>query len=718
MDNLRESYLNKVETLRKAALAYYIDGEESDLTDEEYDLLLLNVTAMGEGYNWNEHVALAEEVAGGSNLSDDADKVTHRTRALSLGKAQDAETLEKFLQKMKERKATVLLEPKLDGLAMIAIYRDGKLVQVATRGDSRVGQNVTARALQVTIKGMPKTIDYNGELELRGELFMTAQDFITAQAVRDRNSIRENCNSTEEGHTAKNCKAHSKKYKLPRSAVSGLILSKDDKRIDGATMTFGTYDITPISGSAVGETSYTALLNLATKLGFITTASMIDGMFSTTDSIHDRVVKFGLAKNTLDFPTDGIVVKIDSLPMREVIGNSERSPRWAIAYKYEAEIKEAVLEDIVRNVGRTGAISYVAQFCKPEHFGKETEKDVVRGVELDGSEVGAATLNNSRFIEALDLHIGDTIMVRKANDIIPEIVSVVFAERKGKNLSAYVAPTTCPKCSEELDTTSSIIWRCENPECAVANRILHAVSRDNLDMDGISSKLIEKLLDAELINDVTDLYKLTVEQIASLETGRFYASDNKENSVKAGDPILVGETMAKKHVKNIQVTKERELNRIISSLGVRHLGRTFSAAYAKHFKSFDKIVGASVTELQGIDKVKDKAIAIRAGFDAIAPLLDKYRAVGFTNMDKVEEKVLGSALKGENVVVTGSVPGYGRNEVKELIEAHGGVAGGSVSGKTTLVVAPKDERDSTKAKKALSLGIEIITPTEFLAKLV
>lgn len=701
MDNLRETYLSKVETLRAAALAYYIDGEDSELTDEEYDLLLMNVTNMGDGYGWEEHVALAEEVAGGSNLGDDADKVTHRTRALSLAKAQDAETLEKFLQKMKEKKATVLLEPKLDGLAMIAIYRDGKLAQVATRGDSRVGQNVTARALQVNIKGMPKTIDYKGELEIRGELFMTSADFVIAQAVRDRNSIRENCNSTEQGHTAKNCKAHSKKYKLPRSAVSGLILSKDDKRIDGATMTFGTYDITPVSGSAAGEVSYTVLLNLATKLGFITTASMIEDMFSAGESIHDRVVKFGQAKNSLDFPTDGIVVKIDSLQMREKIGNSERSPRWAIAYKYEAEIKETVLRDIVRNVGRTGAISYVANF------------DIV---ELDGSEVGAATLNNSRFIEALDLHLGDTIMVRKANDIIPEIVSVVFAERKGKNLNAYVAPTTCPKCSEELDTTSSIIWRCENPDCAVANRILHAVSRDNLDMDGISSKLIEKLLEADLINDVTDLYKLTVEQIASLETGRFYAADNKEN--KAGDPILVGEIMAKKHFKNIQVTKERELNKIVSSLGVRHLGRTFSAAYAKHFKSFDKIVNASVKELQGIDKVKDKAVAIRAGFDAIAPLLEKYRAVGFTNMDKVEEVVLGSALAGENIVVTGTVPGYGRNDVKALIEAHGGVAGGSVSSKTTLVVAPKDERDSTKAKKAQSLGIKMITPTDFLDMLV
>jgi DNA ligase (NAD+) len=700
MDNLRETYLGKVETLRKAALAYYIDGEDSELTDEEYDLLLLNVTAMGEGYNWNEHVKLAEEVAAGSSLSDDADKVKHRARMLSLAKAQDAETLEKFLQKMAEKNADVLLEPKLDGLAIVAIYRGGKLVQVATRGDSRVGQNVTARALKADIKGLPDTIAYTGELEIRGELFMTADDFVTAQNVLYKNTIREKCNSTEKGHTAKNCVAHTRQYKNPRNATSGMIQSKDEKRIDGVTLTFGTYDVIPVSGEALGETSYTKLLKTATALGFITTASLIEGMFSAEESIHDRVVKFGKLKNTIEFPTDGIVVKIDSLPLREKLGNSERFPRWAVAYKYEAEIKETLLRGIVRDVGRTGAISYVAQFDT---------------VELAGSEVSKATLNNSRFIEELDLHLGDTIMVRKANEIIPEIVSVVFTGRAGKNLSAYIAPTTCPKCSEELDTTSSIIWRCENPECAIANRILHAINRDNLDMDGISSKLIEKLLDAELINDVTDLFKLTVEQIAALETGRFYAADNKEN--KKGDPILVGELMAKKHVANIQAAKGRELNKIISSLGIRHLGRTFSSAYAKHFKSFDKIVNASVAELQGIDKVKEKAVAIRAGFDAIQPLLEKYRAVGFLNMDKVEEIILGSALKGENVVITGTVPGYGRNELKDLIAAHGGVAGGSVSGKTTLVVAPEDERDTTKAKKAQSLGIKIITPEKFLARL-
>ena len=701
MDNLREAYLSKVETLRKAARAYYIDGEESSLTDEEYDLLLLNVTSMGEGNNWTEHVALAEEVAGGSTVSAE-DTVKHRTRMLSLGKAQDADTLEKFLVKMREVNATLLVEPKLDGLAIVAIYRDGKLVQVATRGDSRVGQNVTTRALSANINGLPKVISYKGELEVRGELFMTSEDFVTAQAVLYRNTIREKCSVKEPGHTAKNCEAHTRQYKNPRNACSGMILSKDEKRIDGVTLTFGTYDVIPVGAASNDFTSYTELLKLASTLGFITTASLISDLFSAEDSVHDRVVKFGKVRSEVNFPTDGVVVKVDSLALRDNLGNSERSPRWAIAYKYEAEIKETVLRNIVRDVGRTGAISYVAEF------------DVV---ELADTEVGKATLNNARFIEALDLHIGDTIMVRKANDIIPEIVSVVFTARDGKNLIPYVAPTTCPNCGEELDTTSSIIWRCNNPECAVANRILHAIKRDNLDMDGISSALIEKLLDAGLINDVTDLFKLTVKQIAALETGRYYKKDDEKTGRKAGEPILVGELMAKKHYANIQSAKDRELHRIISSLGVRFLGRTFSRSYATHFKSFDKIVNATVEELQGIDKVKDKAVAIRAGFDSIQPLLAKYRAVGFTNMDTVEDVVLGNALAGENVVVTGSVPGYGRNEVKDLIAAHGGVAGGSVSAKTTLVVAPEDERDSTKAKKAIALGKPLITPEKFLERL-
>lgn len=714
MDNLRKNYLTSVETLKQAAQKYYIDGKDSDLTDEEYDLLVLSVNSMGEAYDWTEHSELADAVAAGAQVTG-GDKVKHRERMLSLDKAQDAETLEKFLTKMRDVRASVLLEPKLDGSAIVATYQGGELVQVATRGDSREGQNVTSRALEANIAGLPHSIDYKGHMEVRGEMFMMNDDFITAQKALYQRTIKADCKQ----HNRKNCEEHTQQYKNSRNATSGMILSKDKARLEGVTLTFGTYDVIPVSGESVTEDSYTKLLALGTDLGFITAASLFNSLFAsegmmkndngsvtvaspTSDTIHDRVEKFGEMKGNVNFPTDGIVVKVDSLAIREKLGAGERAPRWAIAYKYEAEIKETTLRRIVRNVGRTGAISYVAEFDP---------------LELAGSEVGKATLNNSRFIEALDLHIGDTIMVRKANEIIPEIVSVVFTARKGKEgeLTRYIAPATCPNCSEDLDTTSSIIWRCNNPECAVANRIIHAVNRTNLDIDGISSRLIEGLLDNDLINDVTDLYKLTVEQLAEMPTGRFYATDSKEH--KEGDPILVGELMAKKHYQNIQESKDRDLNRIISSLGVRFLGKTFSSSYAKHFKSFDKIVNASVAELQGIGKVKDKAIAIRAGFDAMQPLLAKYREVGFLNMDTVEEVVLGSSLAGEIVVVTGTVPDYGRDEVKDLIAAHGGVAGGSVSSKTTLVVAPEDERDTSKAKKAMSLGITIITPEKFLGRL-
>lgn len=693
MNKLRETYENQVLVLRKAAEDYYRDGSDSSVSDEEYDLTLANVTNMGETYGWTEHTDLATQVAGGVSMEAVENKVNHRTRMLSLAKAQDTETLQRFLDKMAVTKSALLVEPKLDGLALVAIYREGKLVQVATRGDSRIGQNVTARARKLNVKGLPKTISYQGELEIRGELFLTSEDFAVAQQLLwKRTKTREKCSE----HKTFNCDKH-RQYKNARNACSGMILTKDDTKSEGVTLTFATYDVIPISGEGLQKDSYTQLIALAAKEGFITTASFIEDMFDEGDDIPTKIEKFGKLKDTLNFPTDGIVVKIDKLSVRQALGNGEKTPYWAIAYKYEAEMKPTILRDIIRDVGRTGAITYVAVFDE---------------VTLASTEVAKATLNNSRFIQEMDLRLGDTIIVRKANEIIPEVVGVDFSKRAGKTLTPYVAPTTCPECGLGLDTTTSIIWRCENDECAIANVIIHAVNRNNLDIRGLSEKLIEKMYDAKLITDVTDLYNLTVADIAGLDTGRVYSTDERK-----GEPILVGETTAKELYKNIQASKDRELHRIISSLGVRFLGNTFSRAYAVHFKSFEKFVNATVEELQEIDKVKDKAFAIREGLDKIQSRLDKYRAVGFTNMETVEEVKLSAALAGETVVVTGSVPGYGRNEVKELIAAHGGVAGGSVSGKTTLVVAPKDERDSTKAKKAISLGIAIITPEEFLAKL-
>jgi DNA ligase (NAD+) len=675
-NDLRATYLNGVKEAQKASTAYYVDGQDSTLTDEQYDLLVAQLERLGDDNNWTEHVALVEEVAAGA--ANGKGDVEHRVRMLSLSKAQNAEELDKFIGKMNVHAATLLIEPKLDGLAIVGTYKDGKLVQVATRGDSRTGQNVTARAKQATIKGLPQTIEYKGEIEVRGELIITRTNFETAQTFRQA-----------QGRTA---------YKNPRNAVSGAIQSKDETRLEGLVLTFAVYDFIPLSGTETEVVSYTTQLEHAEKLGFITAASLIPDFGDVT--LGEKVIKFGELKDTLDYPTDGVVVKVDSLALRAKLGNSERHPYWAIAYKYEAEIKETTLLGITRNVGRTGAISYVANL-KP--------------VELAETEVAKATLNNSRFIADLDLRIGDTVLVRKANEIIPEIVGVNFVEREGKNLTPYVAPTTCPNCGSDLDTTSSVVWRCLNPECAQANGIIHAVSRDHLDIEGLSTSLVERLVEERFIEDVTDIYGLSADKLASLKMGRYK---------KDGSPVLLGATTAATLYANIQGSKAQPLNRILSSLGVRFMGRTFGRRFALHFKNFDKAVNATVEQMQQVDGVKDKAVAIREGMDAKQNLLEKYRQVGFEALKATPEAAATVAapaatamLTGQSVVITGGVPGYSRTEAKELIEDNGGTAGSSVSSKTTLLVAPADERDTSKAKKALDLGIRIVTPDEFLALL-
>lgn len=670
----REEYLTGIRIATEANNAYRGGEEESSLTDEQYDLLVAQLQQLGETNGWSEHVDLVEKVSGGAGDGSGTTDVKHRTRMLSLAKAQNEEELEKFLSRVRALKTPLLLEPKLDGLAINASYLNGQLVQVSTRGDSRNGQDVTARAREATITGLPKTIPFKGDLEVRGELFLTRSAFESAQKFRAKHGRAE--------------------YKNPRNAVSGAILSKDITRLEGLKMSYAVYDYI-IYSPANTEDEYHKLMKEAEANGFCPASSLLPSLQG--DTVMEKVKSFGELRNQIGIPTDGIVLKVNSFAVREQLGSGERHPHWAIAYKFEAEIKPTTLLSITRDVGRTGAISYTAN---------------LNPVELSESTVSNATLNNARFIELMDLRIGDVVMVRKANEIIPEIVGVDFSARAGKTLPRYNAPTTCPNCEETLDTTSSVVWRCMNPGCAQAPTIIYAVNRDNLDIDGLSTQLVELLLEAGYINDVTDLYTLTVDRLANLPTGRV----NKD-----GQMIVVGTTVAEKLVQQIQKSKNQPLNRILSSLGVRFMGRTFGRRFASHFKSFDAAVNATVQQMQQVEGVKEKAVVIRAELDKRQELLNKYRKVGFTQMNMTTQNTKDSAgslkLAGQNVVITGTVPGYSRNEAKELIETHGGVAGSSVSSKTTLLVAPAEERDTSKAKKATELGVRIITPEQFLAAL-
>jgi len=686
-NTLRDTYLDGISRARAAASAYYNGTADSALSDEQYDTLVEAITELGDNNGWTEHVALVEEVAAGAAVIPANEKVTHTEQMLSLKKAQNDEELNHFITKLGFSEASYVVEPKLDGLAISAIYHRGELTQVATRGDSRVGQNVTRNALKATIAGLPHKLTNVDSFEVRGELFITASKFAEAQVKREALT--------------------GEKYKLGRTAVSGAIQSKSGTDLAYLELTFAAYDALPTGDGSVLllEDSYVKRANILEAHGFIPAYTLLPTTVKTAPTILEAVDRFGkLRVEGLDVPTDGIVIKLDSIADRKRLGHGSRHPHWALAYKYEAEVVTTVFKDVVREVGRTGAISYVAQ---------------LEPVELDGSVVRKATLNNDQFIANLDLRIGDTVYIRKANDIIPEIIGVELLHRSA-DAQPYVAPTTCPRCGGALNTTDSVIWRCPNPECSVAERITYAVSRDLLDIDGLSSALVAAFLDEGLIEDVTDLFTLTEKQIADTRVAKKDANGNFVLN-QDGTVRTVGTTTAKKLYAAIQGAKKQTLARILSSLGVRFLGRTFGRRLASHFKNFDKVVNATVSQLQQVEGVKEKAQVMHDEFSKKAALIEKYRQVGFEALSAevaVAAPTGGSGkLTGQSVVVTGAVPGYGRNDVKDLIELHGGNAGSSVSTRTTLLVAPADERTSSKAKKALELNIAIVTPEEFLAML-
>lgn len=684
----RDLYLQDVDTLTEAQ-TLYTNGEATPLTDDEFDLLLEQVKSVGASNGWVEHEPLLEVNGGVSNdAADMAGRGTykHLRRMLSLKKAAQMKDLDNFITGKVNDK--MVLEPKMDGIALVVVYVDGKLSVIATRGDSNVGQNITEQVQHAKlVKGLPATVSMPGRVEVRGEIVMSAEDFTIAQTERaeeNRKLVEEHLKSKKTPLLADPLPP----FKNPRNTTAGAVMSINPDKIRALTLTFVAYDA---DIEHVGEDSYTQAVQKLSNEGFITALSTVPAALRHMN-ITDGVKAFEKVRETFPYPTDGAVIKVDSFARRAELGEGSHTPYWAIAYKYPATVKQTVLRDIVRAVGRTGAISYTA---------------LLDPVELDGSEVSKATLNNVRFIQALDLRIGDTVHIRKANDIIPEIMKVEQTPMRMNVTTPYTVITTCPNCEEELDQ-SSIVWRCSNFECARINYLTHAFSRDALDVDGLSGKILTFLMDAGLVETINDVYKLTKDDIATTWTGRLTTE---------GEKILIGEATAATLVENLNASKAQPLNRILVSLGVRHMGRTVSKQLAWNLLSLRAVQDATEEELKAVIPTGNFAHIIHTQLKTRHEDIDGFYVNGFYNLTHNPDSIGGSeSLKGENIVVTGAVPGYSRNEVKELIEKNGGVAGGSVSGKTTLVVAPADERDSTKAKKAASLGVTIITPEEFLQK--
>ncbi|MFC4225434.1 NAD-dependent DNA ligase LigA [Lysinibacter cavernae] len=647
------NYPLEVKRAQDAAAAYYADGT-SLLTDDEYDHLLAGISAYEALANEEDRIehGLFSEVGGGVAPEGD---FAHTTPMLSLEKVVTFDEVLAFERKVAALDGTISWEPKMDGLAVALRYRDGVLYQILKRGNGLSGEDVTQRVLSTKLSWLPTRIDSEGEIEIRGELVMSLQDFDRSNEARVA--------------TGKD------KFANPRNAAAGIVQSKTLNH--DAWLTFVAHETTESSR------------------GFVAASQTLERSLGV-NPLTDEIKEFQDIRGTrlYPYPTDGVVIKVVEPEVREAMGATGRAPRWAVAYKYEAEVGRTVLRDIVMDVGRTGNISFTA---------------LLDPVEIDGSVVARATLHNHAFISDNDLRIGDTVEVYKANDIIPRVVKPLLGFRPADAVP-YEPERLCPVTGGPLDT-SNVIWRSTSPEASFGSWISYAASRDVFDIDGLGGEIASALVESEMVTRLSDLFSLSVEQLAGLQLAS--SSADAETSVR-----LLGEKTAIKLVAEIEKAKSQPFARVITALGIRMMGRTMGRRLAAKFHTMMALTHATVEELSEVEGVgTERAKMFWQGLLNNDLVIAGLIAAG-VNMGKApdaSEIKSTLPLTGLNVVVTGKMTGdlasLSRGEMNEYIERFGGKSSGSVSKNTDLLVC--GEPGSSKWQKAVDLGIRIVTPEEF-----
>ncbi|MFE0606373.1 NAD-dependent DNA ligase LigA [Streptomyces sp. NPDC058892] len=661
------AYAEAVTTAVAASAAYYGDGT-TPLGDDEYDLLLRAIATYEQAHP---DAVLAEsptgKVAGGAVQGD----VPHSVPMLSLDNVFDAEEFAEWAAGLERRLghpvAGWCVEPKLDGLAVAARYRGGRLVQLLTRGDGLAGEDITHAAEAVL--GLPPRLTEPIDVELRGEVLLTTAQFEEANRIRLAHA------ATPFAH--------------PRSGAAGTLRAKDRPyRIE---LTFFGYGAVGLDG--LDGLGHVALLERLALLGANTAAGTVTAPVrcETVEQVQDRIDVIAGLRTELPFGIDGVVVKADSAEDQRRAGNGSRAPRWAVARKLAAEHKVTRLLSVEWNVGRTGIIA---------------PRAVLEPVVIDGVTVTYATLHNPADITRRGLMIGDQVYVYRAGDVIPR-VEAPLADRRTGGESPIVFPGVCPRCGDAIDASEQR-WRCvRGRSCQAVASVIYAAGRDQLDIEGLGGIRAIQLVEAGLVTDIADLFTLTREQLLGLER--------------------MGETSAANLLAAIETARGAALNRVFCALGVRGTGRTMSRRIAAHFGSMAAIRAAGAETLALVDGIgTEKARVIAAELASLAPLLDKLQAqqVGVQAAEPQEpaadeggseDPAAGGPLAGQAVVVTGSMAGplaaLSRNEMNELIERAGGKASSSVSKRTTLLVA--GEKAGSKRAKAEDLGIRILDPEEF-----
>ena len=629
---------------------YYIE-DAPEIEDFEYDRMLRELEDLEKEFpELKKEDSPTQTVGGAANRL--FSEVVHSVKMESLQDVFDFDELKSFGEKIDLSRTEFSVEPKIDGLSVSLEYKDGLFFRGSTRGDGVIGEDVTANLMQ--IKSIPKAINFDGELEVRGEVYMSKSSFL--KLLKRQELMGE--------APAKN----------PRNAAAGSLRQKNSKITAERELDIFIFNIQRIVGrefnSHIDTLDFLKDLGFST-LPFYTKCRDIDGIIS-------EIERIGNIRGNLEFDIDGAVVKVDNLSYREELGSTSKFPKWAVAYKYPPEEKETVLKEIEIGVGRTGALTPTAIFDT---------------ITLAGTSVSRATLHNEDFITSKNIGIGDTIIVRKAGDIIPEVLAV---SRHCENSVVYKMPSHCPSCgSPVFREEGEAVIRCTNADCPAQSlrHLIHFTSRDAMDIEGLGPAVLEQLLDAGLISNIVDLYSLDYDAVERLERTGKKSAQNLKNAIEA--------------------SKSQDLSKLIFAFGIRHIGAKAAALLAENFGDIDAILNASKEDFERIEGFGSILAQSAAEFFSLPDTHGMINSLKSAGLNMKSLKVVeDSRFKGLTFVLTGTLPTLKRSEAGEIIEKFGGKTSSSVSKKTDYVLA--GEEAGSKLTKAQELGVKIINEEEFL----
>lgn len=641
--------------LQDAARAYY-SGDGSQLMDDATYDAGIRALRLAQAANPEWGTAVLTEVAGGEGTGD----VAHSAPMLSLDNAMDDDEVRAFISRfarltsMAPEAIEWSVEPKLDGMALSAHYKDGNLVRVLTRGTGLMGEDVTEVARDA--QGLPSHIRSKATLEVRGECVMTDTDFAVTNTAR-----------MAAGKTA---------FANARNGVAGILHTK--RRGYAALISFLAYGAIYANSE---NATHSRAMDYVLTLGFTPARALMNGhdVVTGTDSLLAALAQVEGMRASLGVDIDGAVIKANDPALRAKAGEGSRAPRWAIARKFPPSVRATDLLDINVDVGRTGNLSFTAK---------------VAPVFVGGATITSVTVHNPSQIATKGLRLpvdgqAQQVYVRRAGDVIPEIVGPVEGDTNG---ATFVPPVVCPRCGNALDKTN-LVWRCSmGVACAVEAGIQYAVSRDNLDIDGMGERIVHSLVASGHVSDVADLFSLDLAALLTVDR--------------------LGASNARKILQGIERARALPMHRVLSALGIPMTGRSMSRRLARHFGSMPALCAASIDALREVESVEtDRARSIREGLDRLGSVLDRLAALGIGQVENTQ--VASSELTGLTVVVSGSVPGMTRTQAQELVERLGGRASSSISANTSLLVAGPGA--GSKVAKAQSLGVRVMSAEDFAA---